>query len=97
MLRLSLNDLLLIDAKMKEAGMRNRSAYIRNMALNGFIIKQDFEAWRAVSYELRKIGTNINQLAHAANDYGIDVIKIDEIKRAREALDRIWERLISTV
>jgi len=94
-LRLSDEELDLLHQKMDEAGIRNREAYLRKMALDGYIIKQDFSAVRAVVYELNKIGTNLNQLTKIANTYG-DVY-LSEIKSIKKDIEKIWQLLSSKV
>ena len=92
---ISENEEILIEEKMKEAGIKNKSAYLRKMALDGYIIKQDFSAVKAVVYELNKIGTNLNQLTKIANTYG-DVY-LSEIKNIKKDIEKIWQLLSSKV
>lgn len=81
--------------KMRETGIRNKSAYFRKMVLNGYIIKQDFSSVKAVVSELNRIGNNLNQVSKIANTYG-DVY-VTELKLIREGLDKIWQQLSSKV
>lgn len=83
----------LILEKMEAAGIKNKSAYLRKMVLDGYIIKQDFSVIRGVIYELNKIGVNLNQMTKAANTYG-DVY-LSELKKIKEDVDKIWQLLIS--
>ena len=92
---ISENEEILIEEKMKEAGIKNKSAYLRKMALDGYIIRQDFSAVKAVVYELNKIGTNLNQLTKIANTYG-DVY-LSEIKSIKKDIEKIWQLLSSKV
>ena len=85
----------LIADKMQEAGIKNKSAYLRKMALDGYIIKQDFTAVKAVVYELNHIGNNLNQLTKIANTYG-DVY-LSEIKSIKKDIEKIWQLLSSKV
>lgn len=81
--------------KLQEAGIKNKSAYLRKMALDGYIIKQDFSSVKAVVNELNRIGNNLNQITKIANTYG-DVY-VSELKSIREGIDKIWEQLLSKV
>jgi len=92
---ISVDEEQLIADKMQEAGIKNKSAYLRKMSLDGYIIKQDFSAVKAVVYELNKIGTNLNQLAKIANTYG-DVY-LSEIKTIKMDIEKIWKLLSSKV
>jgi hypothetical protein len=85
----------LVYEKMQEAGIRNKSAYLRKMALDGYIIKQDFTSVKAAVNELNRIGNNLNQMTKIANTYG-DVY-VSELKSIREGIDKIWQQLLSTV
>ncbi len=54
------------------------SSYLRKMAIEGIIIKKDFNS---VFYELNKIGVNINQIAKKVNETGIvNSRDFDELK-----------------
>lgn len=85
----------LLYEKMKVAGIKNKSAYLRKMALDGYVIKQDFSSVKAVVNELSRIGNNLNQIAKIANTYG-DVY-VSELKSIREGIDKIWQQLSSKV
>jgi len=95
LLRLSDDELVLLHQKMDESGIRNREAYLRKMALDGYIIKQDFSTVKEVVYELNKIGNNLNQLTRIANTYG-DVY-LSEIKTIKKDIEKIWQLLSSKV
>jgi hypothetical protein len=92
---ISENEEILIEEKMKEAGIKNKSAYLRKMALDGYIIKQDFTVVKDVIYQLNHIGNNLNQLTKIANTYG-DVY-LSEIKSIKKDIERIWQLLSSKV
>lgn len=81
----------LLKIKMEEAGVRNKSAYLRKMALDGYIIKQDFTPVKDVIGELNRIGNNLNQMTKIANTYG-DVY-LTELQSIREGIDKIWRQL----
>lgn len=82
----------IIDKKAALAKL-DRSKYIRKMALDGYIIKQDLETIRELTQEIHKIGVNINQIAKHSNEVGAVTNKeIDEIKRM---MAEIWQLLRS--
>ena len=95
LVRLTDDEKTFLQQKMKEAGIKNREAYLRKMALDGYIIKEDFEAVKAATYELNKIGVNLNQMTKAANTYG-DVY-LSELKSIREGIEKIWQQLLLKV
>ncbi|AQY51524.1 mobilization protein [Listeria weihenstephanensis FSL R9-0317] len=87
--RVSEEEKKFIDIKMKEANISNREAYLRKMAIDGTIITSNFEETKKMIFELHKIGTNINQIAHIANSNGdISEEKIYELK---EMMKQIWQ------
>ncbi len=63
------------------------------MALDGYIIKEDYSMLKGVIYELNRIGNNFNQVAKVANTYG-DVNQ-SELKAIKKDLDKIWQLLLS--
>ena len=58
----------LIRERMREAGMTNTSAYIRKMALNGYVINVDLGDVKEVLRLLRINSNNLNQYAKRANE-----------------------------
>ncbi|MBC1501517.1 MobC family plasmid mobilization relaxosome protein [Listeria weihenstephanensis] len=87
--RVSEEEKKFIDIKMKEANISNREAYLRKMAIDGTIITSNFEETKKMIFELNKIGTNINQIAHIANSNG-EVSK-EEIYELKEMMKQIWQ------
>ena len=64
--------------RMDEAGVKNMSAYVRKMALNGYIIKLDLSELKEVLRLLRINSNNLNQYAKKANETGS--IYLEDIK-----------------
>ena len=75
--------------RMAEAGVRNRSAFIRKMALDGYIIKLDTSDIREMISLLRRCSNNLNQIAKKVNStnsvFGADIADM----QAKQ--DEIWE------
>lgn len=59
-----------IEAKMKELGFRNMSAYIRKMSLDGLCVQLDLKDIREFTEQVSRIGNNLNQYAKVANATG---------------------------
>lgn len=59
-----------IEAKMKELGIRNMSAYIRKMSLDGLCVHLDLKDIREFTEQVSRIGNNLNQYARQANATG---------------------------
>ena len=59
-----------IHQKMNELGIRNRNAYLRKMALDGYCIKLDLQDVKELVSLLRRCSNNLNQYAKRANETG---------------------------
>lgn len=60
----------LIEERMAEAGISNMGAYMRKMALNGYVLHVDLsDIWELVSLQ-RRCANNLNQSAIHVNAYG---------------------------
>ena len=57
----------LIEQKMKLVPTRNMAAYLRKIAIDGYIIQVDHSDIKAMTVEIQKIGVNINQIAKRVN------------------------------
>lgn len=82
-----------LQEKMEEAGIRNKSAYLRKMALDGYIIRQDYKVLKGVINELNRIGNNLNQMTKIANTY--EDINLSELKTIEGDINKIWQLLSS--
>ena len=85
----SQEELNTIHQKMAEIGVRNRSAYLRKMALDGYIVKLDMDDIHEMIRLLRNATNNLNQIARQANSSGS--IYGAEISAMQARQDEIWE------
>ena len=60
----------LIAQKMEQVGTDNLSAYLRKIAIDGFIIKLDLPELRELISLLRRSSSNLNQIARRLNETG---------------------------
>ena len=74
---------------MAEVDVRNRSAYLRKMALDGYCVNMDFSDIRELVSLLRRCSNNLNQYAKKANENGS--IYAEDIRDLQTRLDEIWE------
>ena len=79
----------LIDEKMAQLPTKRYGAYLRKMAIDGYIIYTDTTDIKAFTAELSAIGRNINQIAKRLNAGG-PAYQAD-IQEVRERLDEIWQ------
>ena len=87
---LTAEEVKFMDKKMQEAGIRNKSAYLRKMALDGYIIRIDFTELQKFIDALSRIGNNLNQIAQVANTYG--EVSMLEVKEFEEEAMKILYR-----
>ena len=64
------NDKRLISEKMKLAGISNLSAYLRKMAIDGYIVNLDIGEVYELLALMRRTSANINQIAKRVNITG---------------------------
>ena len=76
---------------MREAGTTNMGAYLRKMALDGYILRLDLPELKEILSQLRYMGNNVNQIAKRANEIGV----IDEmdIRGVRKRQERMLEQM----
>ncbi|MGW8113966.1 plasmid mobilization protein [Caproicibacterium sp. NSD3] len=79
-----------IRQRMEEAGTQNLSAYIRKMALNGYILNVDLAPVRELVSLQRRCADNLNQVAIHANTYGVYP---EEIKVLQKGYTKLWSLL----
>ena len=63
-------ELALIQERMAEAGVRNMGAFVRKMALNGYVLHVDLGPVRELVSLQRRCSNNLNQVAIQVNTYG---------------------------
>ena len=78
----------LIIEKMRQYGTNNLAAYMRKIAIDGYVIAVDTSDIKAQTCELQKIGVNINQIAKRVNS--TSRIYEQDIAEIKGALDEIW-------
>ena len=79
----------LIHKKMETAHTNQLGAYLRKMAIDGFIIYTDMTDFKAYSKELSAIGRNINQIAKRLNS--TNTIYDNDVTEIKERLNEIWQ------
>ena len=78
-----------IQQKMAQFGTKNLSAYLRKMAIDGYIIQVDTTDIKEMTKALGSIGRNINQIARRV-DAGGPAYQAD-MEEIRERMDQIWQ------
>ena len=88
----------LIDEKLSQLQVKRIGAYLRKMAIDGYIINLDTADIKAFTGELAAIGRNINQIAKRVN--AGDSLYQADIQEIRERQDEIWQlqrRILSSL
>ncbi len=83
-------ELELIRERMAEAGIRNAGAYMRKMALGGYVLHIDLSPVKELVSLQRRCSNNLNQIAIHANSYGIYE---HEIKGLQKDYAALWKPL----
>lgn len=79
----------LIDEKMSQLPTKRYGAYLRKMAIDGYIIQVDTTDIKEMTKALGAIGRNINQIAKRVNAGG-PTYQAD-MEEIRERLEQIWQ------
>lgn len=79
----------MIDRRMEQAGISNMAAYLRKMAIDGYVVKLELLELRDLISLLRRTSINFNQIARRVNS--TDRIYADDIAEMKNLLEQIWE------
>lgn len=81
----------LVKERMAELGITNLSAYLRKMAVDGYIIHLDTGDIQEMVRLLRICSNNLNQYARRAHETGS--IYAADVEDLRRRLDRLWDQM----
>ena len=81
----------LIQKKMEQLGTKNMGAYLRKMAIDGYIIKVDFTEQKKLAAAVSRVAGNINQICRRINQTGH--FYEDDIVELKAKQCEIWELL----
>ena len=84
-------ELAQIQERMAEAGITNMGAYVRKMALNGYVLHVDLGPVRELVSLQRRCSNNLNQVAIQANTYG--GVYPQDIAALQKDYAELWEPL----
>ena len=86
---MSEQDAELVKGRMAELGITNLSAYLRKMAVDGYIIYLDMGDIQEMVRLLRICSNNLNQYAKRANETGS--VYAADVEDLRTRLDGLWD------
>ena len=79
----------LIEAKMAQLGTQNMAAYLRKMALDGYVVRLELPELREMVSLLRRSSNNLNQLTRRVHETGrVYDADMEDIAQRQEQL---WE------
>ena len=81
----------LIQKKMDQLGTKNMGAYLRKMAIDGYIIKVDYTEQKKLAAAVSRVAGNINQICRRINQTGH--FYEDDIVELKAKQCEIWELL----
>ena len=84
----------LIQKKMEQLGTKNMGAYLRKMAIDGYIIKVDYTQQKKLAAAVSRAASNINQICRRINSKGN--LYEDDVTELKERQKEIWQLLKSS-
>ena len=85
--RVSPEELAMIEQKMAQLGTKNREAYLRKMALDGYVVRLELPELKELVSLMRRSSNNLNQLTRRVHETGrIYDADLEDISQQQEAL-----------
>lgn len=79
----------LIEQKMAQLGTVNMSAYLRKIAIDGYVVRLELPELKEMVSLLRRTSNNINQIAKRINETGR--LYAADIEEILQKLDLLWQ------
>ena len=79
----------LIDKRMEQSGTMNMAAYLRKMAIDGYVVKLELPELREMVSLLRRSSNNLNQIARRVNS--TNRIYDEDIQDMLRTQEKLWE------
>ncbi len=78
-----------IEQKMAQLGTTNMAAYLRKMALDGYVVNLELPELQEMVSLLRRSSNNLNQLTRRVHETGrfYDA----DLEELRQSYDKLWE------
>ena len=86
--RVTEEEYALIKERLKIIPTRNMAAYLRKMAIDGYVIQVDHSDIKEMTAQIQKIGVNINQIVRRVNAKGN--LYQEDIEEIKGVLAEIW-------
>lgn len=96
--RVSPEELSQIEEKMQKFGTRNREAFLRKMALDGYVVKLDLTELKELISLLRYSSNNLNQLTRRVHETGrIYEADLEDISQRQKQLWEGVKKILATL
>ena len=79
----------MIQQKMEQLGTDNMSAYLRKIAVDGYVVKLDLPELKELISLLRRSSNNLNQLTRRVHETGR--VYDADLEDVRQSYDRLWD------
>ena len=86
--RVSPQELEMIEQKMAQLGTSNREAYLRKMALDGYVVKLELPELKELVSLMRYSSNNLNQLTRRVHETGR--IYDADLEDIAQRQDQLW-------
>lgn len=96
--RMTPDELQAIQQKMQQFGTNNFSAFVRKMAIDGYVIKLELPELKELVSLLRYSSNNLNQLTKRVHETGR--IYDADLEDLRQSQERLWDaarRILDTL
>ena len=90
--RLSQEEFDAIERKFKNSGMKSKSAFVRAMIFEGYLVYFNENEMKEIHRLLNNVAFNMNQVALRVNSTGR--IYENDLADIREMLNKIWQPLL---
>ena len=88
----------LIEQKMAQLGTSNMAAYLRKMAIDGFVINLELPELREMVSLLRRSSNNLNQLTRRVHETGrFYDADLDELRQSYDGLWDAAQKILTTL
>ena len=87
--RVTRSERALIEQKMEQLDTTNMAAYLRKMAVDGYVVNLELPELREMVSLLRRSSNNLNQLTRRVHETGrfYDA----DLEELRQSYDRLWD------
>ena len=81
-----------IDEKMAQAGTDNLRAYLRKMAVDGYVVRVDMDGFLETVRLLRTVANNVNQIARRCNE--TRNLYAQDVEDLRQGYLQVWDEIM---